>query len=78
MEKWLCGDWLTFYSTMLHDYVLIENNKYGCVIMQNNGTTKLVNSTQAKTAETRHSFHYPWMPGRVRGYERSWKDVKSV
>ena len=28
---------------MLRDDVLIENNKYGCVIMQNNGAMKLAN-----------------------------------
>ena len=30
---------------MLHDDVLIENIKYGCVIMQNNGAIKLFNFT---------------------------------
>ena len=33
----------TFYSAMLHDDVLIKNNKYGWVIMQNNGAMKIVN-----------------------------------
>ena len=33
MEKWTCGDCFTFYSVMLHYDVLIENNKFGCVIM---------------------------------------------
>ena len=63
MEKWPCGDCFTFYSVVLHDDVLIENNKYGCVIMQNNGAMKIVNFTHAQTAETRHSFLCPWMPG---------------
>ena len=41
---------------MLRDDVLIENNKYGYVTMQNNGAMKLVNFTHAQTAETRRSF----------------------
>ena len=45
---------------MLRDDVLIENIKYGCVIMQNNGAMKLVNFTHAQTAETRRSFHHLW------------------
>ena len=36
MEKWPCGDCFTFYSVVLRNDVLIENNNYGCVIMQNN------------------------------------------
>ena len=36
MEKWPCGDSFTFYSVVLRDDVLIENNNYGCVIVQNN------------------------------------------
>ena len=48
-----------FYSVMLRDDVLIENNKYGCVIMQNNGAMKIVNFTHAQTAETRRSFCRP-------------------
>ena len=39
---------------MLRDDVLIENNKYGCIIMQNNWAMKIVNFTHAQTAETRH------------------------
>ena len=35
---------------MLCDDVLIENNKYGRVIMQNNGTMKIVNFTHAQMA----------------------------
>ena len=31
----------TFYSAMLHNDVLIKNNKYGWVIMQNNGAMKI-------------------------------------
>ena len=46
---------LLFSSVMLRN-VLIENNKFGCVIMQNNGAMKIVNFTHAQTAETRHSF----------------------
>ena len=41
---------------MLCDDVLIKNNKYGWVSMQNNGSMKTVNFTHAITAETRHSF----------------------
>ena len=47
MEKLLCGDCFTFYSMVLHDDVLIESNKYGCVIMQNNGAMKIVNFMHA-------------------------------
>ena len=63
MDKWPCGDCFTFYSMMLRDDILIENNKYGYVTMQNNGTMKIVNFTHAHTAETRRSFLHPWMPG---------------
>ena len=56
MDKWPCGDCFNFYSVMLRDDVLIENNKYGYVTMQNNGAMKLVNFTHAQTAETRRSF----------------------
>ena len=48
---------------MLRDDVLIENNNYGCVIMQNNGVMKIVNYTHVQTAETRCSFLRPWTPG---------------
>ena len=43
---------------MLHDDVLIENNKYnyGYVTMQNNGAMKIANFTHAQTTETRRSF----------------------
>ena len=41
---------------MLRDDVLIENNKYGCVIMQNNGAMKIINFMHAQMAETRCSF----------------------
>ena len=37
MDKWPCGDCFTFYSAMLCDDVLIENNKYAtslCKIME--------------------------------------------
>ena len=37
---------------MLRDDVLIENNKYGCVIMQNNWAMKIVNFMHVQTAET--------------------------
>ena len=40
---------------MLRDDVVIENNKYGYVNMQNNGTMKRVTFTHAQTAETRRS-----------------------
>ena len=48
---------------MLHDGVLIENIKYGCVIMQNNGAMKIVNFTHVQMAEIRHSFLHLWTPG---------------
>ena len=63
MNKWPCGDHSTFYSAMVRDDVLIENNKYGYVTMQNNGAIKIVNFTHAQTAETRHSFLHPWTLG---------------
>ena len=44
---------------MLRDDILIENNKYGYVTMQNNGAKKIVNITHAQTAETRRSFLRP-------------------
>ena len=44
---------------MLRDDVLIENNKYGCIIIQNNGAMKIVNLTHVQMAETRCSFHRP-------------------
>ena len=50
---------LLFYSVVLRDDVLIENNNYVCVIMQNNGAMKIVNFTHAQTAETRRSFLRP-------------------
>ena len=50
---------------MLRDDVLIENIKYGCIIMQNNRAMKLVNFTHAQTAETRYSF----CPTMNAGYE---------
>ena len=68
IEKWPCADCLTFYSVMLHDDVLLENIKYGCIIMQNNGAVLLVNFTHAQTAETRHSFCRPWTPGTRLSY----------
>ena len=37
---------------MLHNDVLIESNKYGCDIVQNNGTMKIVNFTHVQMAET--------------------------
>ena len=61
MDKWPYGDCLTFYSVMLCDDMLIENNKYGYVTMQNNGAMKTVNFTHVQMAETRRSFHHPWM-----------------
>ena len=47
--------WWLFYflSVVLRDDVLIENNNYGCVSMQNNRAMKLVNFAHAQTAETR-------------------------
>ena len=63
IKKWPCGDCFTFSSLMLHDDVSIENNNYGCIIMQNNGAMKIVNFTYAQTAETRRSFLYPWTLG---------------
>ena len=48
---------------MLRDDVLIENNNYACVIMQNNGAMKIVNFTNVQMAETRRSFLRPWMLG---------------
>ena len=41
---------------MLRDDVLIENIKYGCIIMQNNGAMKIVNFTHAQMAKTSCSF----------------------
>ena len=37
-----------FHSVMLRDDVLIENNKYGCVIMQNNWAMKKLTSRMHK------------------------------
>ena len=59
----------TFYSVMLRDDVLIENNKYGCVIMQNNEAMKIVNFTHVQTAEIRHSFYCCSSPRRECWYE---------
>ena len=50
---------------MVCNDVLIKNNKYGYVIMQNNETMKKVNFTNAQMAETRRSFH----PSMNAGYE---------
>ena len=63
MGKWPCDVCFTFYSLMMRDDVLIKNNKYGYVTMQNNGAMKIVNFTHALMAETRRSFLRPWMPG---------------
>ena len=52
MDKWPYGDCFTFYSAVVHNDVLIENNKYGYITMQNNGAMKIVNFTHAQTAET--------------------------
>ena len=59
MDKCPCDDCFTFYSSMVRDDILIENNKYGYVTMQNNGAKKIVNITHAQTAETRRSFLRP-------------------
>ena len=48
---------------MLRDDVLIENNKYSYVTVQNNGAMKIVIFMHAQTAETRRSFFCPWTPG---------------
>ena len=37
-----CGDCFNFYSVMLHNDVLIESNKYGCII------NRIVNFTYVK------------------------------
>ena len=61
MKKWPCGDSFTFYSVVLRDDVLIENNNYyGCIIMQKNGAMKIATLTHAQTAETRCSFLHPY------------------
>ena len=52
---------------MLCDEVLIENNKYGYVTMQNNGAMKIVNFMHVQTAETRCSF----CPSVNAGYKAS-------
>ena len=39
--QWPCGDCFTFYSTMLRDDVLIENNKYGYMTMQNDWASRM-------------------------------------
>ena len=49
---------------MLRDDVLMENNKYGWVIMQNNWAMKIVNFMHAQTAE-----NFP--PSVNAGYEAS-------
>ena len=82
MNKWSCGDCYAFYSVMLHDDVLIENNKYGWVIichygyinMQNNGALKMVNFTHEQTAETRHSspVNEASLLVTVRSWDRSY------
>ena len=71
-EKWPYGDCFTFSSMVLRDDVLIENNKYGYVIMQNNGAMKIVNFTHVQTAETRCSFLRPWIPGMRLGCHKSF------
>ena len=38
-------------------YNVVEDNKYGCVIMQNNGVMKIINFMHAQQAQTRLSFH---------------------
>ena len=48
---------------VLRDDVLIENNNYSCVIMQNNGAMKVVNFAHAQTAETKRSFLRPRTSG---------------
>ena len=53
---------------MLSDDVLIENNKFGFAIMQNNGAMKIVNFMHTQTAETRHSSAN--REYQVRGYGR--------
>ena len=47
MDKWPCGGCLTFYSAMVRDDILIENNKYGYVTMQNSGPMKIFNFAHA-------------------------------
>ena len=61
MEKWPCGHCFTCYSMILHDDVLIENNKYGCIIMQNNGAMKIVNFMHVK--QLKPAFCRLWMLG---------------
>ena len=39
--------------------LLHNDNKYGCVIVQNNGAMKIVNFMYAQTAKTRHSILRP-------------------
>ena len=57
---------------MLRDDVLIENNKYGYIIMQNIVAMKIVNFTHAQMAETRHSFCRPWTLGTRLKYPYLW------
>ena len=62
MEPWrndCVAVFLYYFLVMLRNDVLIENNKYGYNIMQNNGTMKAVHLTHAQMAETRHSFRHP-------------------
>ena len=42
---------------MLRNDVLIENNKYGYITMQNNRALAIINFMHVLTAETRRSFH---------------------
>ena len=53
---------------LLHDDVLIKNNNYGCINMQNNGAMKIVNFTHVQMTETRRSFLCQWTSGMRLGY----------
>ena len=41
---------------ILRNGILIENNKFGCIIMQNNGAMEIFDFTHVQTAETRRYF----------------------
>ena len=60
-EKYGAGD-----EARLHNDVSIENNNYGCIIMQNNGAMKLVNFTCTNSCN--QAFFPPPMNA---GYEAS-------
>ena len=76
VDKWPCGDCFTYYSAMLCDDVLIENNKYDYITKQNNRAMKIVNFTPCANDWNR-AFFPPVHEHQVQGYTAPWYDMCS-